>query len=272
MLVQLEADRVFVFAGTLYAEFGNEVRDLKTALENVNGVINKANRNRDPLGDNARSPNILRAQDEESLLRICGDFKRTLERCKRLLQREKYFQWRDGFVYNVLWEVAAVKSEVEKLKVQLHGHVIKMDSVLGPLQLRLLSNANKFMMKSHADLAGRMDRHHTETMKRFDKIEGTRLGKPSTSAQMELAQQVRETMDIPPQVEDRFSPKVCGYSDECVESAEELAVDTLTCAFVTCSEGYKQVHPRTLPKPADAERDAIPELNEVHLDPNKDRV
>ena len=223
--------------GKLYTEFGEEVQQLKVVLERVEEIVSNADRNRDVVrqkpGTKVGGSSTFRRQDEQSLLLICGNFRRTLERCKTFLQRKEFFKWHDGFIYNVLWDATGVHAEMERLKAQLHGHVMKTKAVLAPLEFQLILNLEESMKRSHADIVDRMGRHHVEIMDYLEKLSWLIVGRPSKFEQTELTTQSRTGCEIPAELEARFSLRSPYLSqDDLYSGTAHFTIGDLAGAFV----------------------------------------
>lgn len=64
--------------------------------------------------------------DLKSLLQICGDFRKTLKECERLLKDSgKFERGRDNFIYNIRWNLS-VEPLVTILRDRVAFHNIKV--------------------------------------------------------------------------------------------------------------------------------------------------
>lgn len=64
--------------------------------------------------------------DLKSLLQICGDFQKTIQDCRRLLEDQSRFgRGRGGFIYNIQWNLS-VEPEITRLKDRVAFHNIKV--------------------------------------------------------------------------------------------------------------------------------------------------
>lgn len=112
----------------LYLRFGREIESFTESLQQLEAVIDHANRQR------PRRP--WRTHDDECrhalqpLSQLVGDFKKTLDECEKLLNDHERFQ-RDtaGFVDNVVWHVSTQR-DVDILRERVHFHTTKVSSKL----------------------------------------------------------------------------------------------------------------------------------------------
>ena len=110
----------------LYLKFGREIESFNDSLLQLEAVIKHANDQR-PLRP-------WRTRDDECRVALhpvaqaVGDFKKTLEECKKLLDDHERFE-RDeaGFVDNVLWHVSTQR-DVEILRERVHFHSTKVNA------------------------------------------------------------------------------------------------------------------------------------------------
>ncbi|KAL8652976.1 MAG: hypothetical protein Q9210_002368 [Variospora velana] len=108
----------------LYLKFGREIESFTESLQQLEAVIDHANRQR------PRRP--WRGHDDECrhalqpLSQLVGDFKTTLDECEKLLNDHERFQ-RDtaGFVDNVVWHVSTQR-DVDILRERVHFHTTKV--------------------------------------------------------------------------------------------------------------------------------------------------
>lgn len=64
--------------------------------------------------------------DLKSLLQICGDFRKTLNECQRLLgDTAKFERGRDNFIYNIRWNLS-LEPQVSTLRDRVAFHNIKV--------------------------------------------------------------------------------------------------------------------------------------------------
>ena len=131
-----------------YAEFGSEIQHFARNLQKLGQVI----------GDVTKQVPVTLSRenhtwDLKSLLQICGDFRKTLNECQRLLEDgAKFERGRDNFIYNIRWtlsvepQVCTLRDRVAfyNIKVTIspstHFYVIQINTlqlatILKPLEL-----------------------------------------------------------------------------------------------------------------------------------------
>lgn len=100
-------------------------------------------------------------------MKICGDFRKTINECKRLLDdRAKFGRGRDGFICSVHWNLA-VEPDVRRLRDRVAFHNVKINTVLKPLETKLMLDLKDDIYRVHGDLASRITNVHQTV------IEGT---------------------------------------------------------------------------------------------------
>ena len=107
-------------------KFGREIESFNESLLQLEAVIKHANDQR------PRRP--WRTRDDECRVALhpvaqaVGDFKQTLDECKKLLDDHERFQ-RDaaGFVDNVVWHVSTQR-DVDILRERVHFHSTKVSA------------------------------------------------------------------------------------------------------------------------------------------------
>ena len=181
-----------------YADFGSDIHYLARNLEKLSKVIQDVTR---------QIPQTLSLEDHSwdlrSLLKICGDFRKTISECQRLLDnRSKFGRGRGGFVYNIQWNLT-VEPEVRRLKERVAFHNIKIATVLKPLETKLMLDLKDDIYRVHSDLASRLSDVHETVLETLRKIEGHW----TTNAQ-EASVQARtsppEILRVPDYLETRF--------------------------------------------------------------------
>ena len=114
-----------------YADFGSDIQHFAGNLKKLGMVIQDVTK---------QVPASLSPQDHdwnlESLLQICGNFRKTLHDCERLLNDQtKFGRGRGGFIYNIQWNYS-IEPEVTQLKDRVAFHNIKVPSEWSSLTLR----------------------------------------------------------------------------------------------------------------------------------------
>ena len=141
--------------------------------------------------------------DLKSLLKICGDFRKTIRECETLLgDRSKFGRGRSGFVFNIQWNLT-IEPEVMRLKDRVAFHNIKIATVLKPLETKLMLDLKDDIYKVHGDLASRITDVHETVLEALRKIEGHW----TTNAQEASAQasvSPLETPRVPDYLETQF--------------------------------------------------------------------
>jgi hypothetical protein len=142
-----------------YEEFGNDIKSLSDNLDNIWRVVENAKttwaqqslrttRNRGPIS--------TKDWDLSSLQEIIGDYHKTLEDCKRLLEENREFRTGKSVAYNLEWNLI-LQPKVENLKRRLEAHNSKIMTLLKPLEMHLLCEI-------HHDLAERIDAVHRSVL------------------------------------------------------------------------------------------------------------
>jgi hypothetical protein len=142
-----------------YQEFRNDVKNLAENLSNIQRVVKNAK-----ATWTQQSLQLVRSRtlpqpkewDLSSLREIIGDYHRTLEDCKKLLEENHEFRRNRNFAYNIEWNVV-IQPKVEHLRKRLESHNSKISILLRPLELNLLSEI-------HRDLADRIDAVHQSVL------------------------------------------------------------------------------------------------------------
>ena len=126
-------------------------------------------------------------------MKICGDFRKTIKECKRLLdERSEFGRGRGGFIYNVHWGLA-IEPDVRRLRDRVAFHNVKINTVLKPLEIKLLLDLKDDIYRVHGDLAARITDVHQTVIDILRKIEGHW----TTNAQEATAQTSTNTLDVP---------------------------------------------------------------------------
>ena len=103
---------------------------------------------------------------------ICGNYHETLQKCSKLLRRGECFDYQNGFVVRVIWG-SKIEAEVDRLRVQLRDHNVKIQTVIQPLKLQLLFNVNKLLN----DIEDKIHRNHEEVSWKLDRLAKLLLGR-----------------------------------------------------------------------------------------------
>lgn len=152
-------------ANTQYNEFGNDIRNLAENLRNITTVIENAASSwqqqsmRGLGGGNFRGlpPRSPRREwDLSSLREIIGDYYRTIQDCKKLIEENSNFRMDRNFAYNIEWNLV-IQPKVNQLRQRLESHNSKILILLKPLELTLLTDI-------HNDLAERIDAVHRSVL------------------------------------------------------------------------------------------------------------
>ncbi|MCJ1349495.1 hypothetical protein MMC31_007736, partial [Peltigera leucophlebia] len=137
-----------------YAKFGAEIQYFVINLQQLGQVIFKVTKQVPPW---LRDDYTL---DLKSFLHICGDFRKTLNKCERLLEDSANFErGRGNFIYNIRWNLS-VQLQVTVLKDRVAFHNIKIANILKPLELKLLLDLKKEIYDVHSDLASQITEVH----------------------------------------------------------------------------------------------------------------
>lgn len=126
-------------------------------------------------------------------MKICGDFRKTIHECKTLLEgRSEFGRGRGGFIYNVRWNLV-IEPDVRRLRDRVAFHNVKINTVLKPLETKLLLDLKDDIYRVHGDLASRITDVHQTVIDVLQKIEGHW----TTNAQEASAQTSTNCTDVP---------------------------------------------------------------------------
>lgn len=169
---------------------------------------------------NKQIPPALTLQEQEwrqtTLLKICGDFDKTIKESEKLLEDHSVFgRGRDNFVVNVRWNLL-IEPEVQRLRDRVHFHNVKILTVLKPLETRLLLDLGDAIRNCHEDLASRITDVRSDIRDVRDLLLRVE-GKFTTNAQEASAQASGPAPHLPPvpsSLEVRFHMATrAGYSE-----------------------------------------------------------
>ncbi|KAI9767775.1 MAG: hypothetical protein M1840_005456 [Geoglossum simile] len=165
-------------AGTQYIELRDAVHNLAQNLDNVSRVVSRA------FSNLQAPPNRLAAPpwDFSSLWEIIGDYRSTINDCKRLLSDSQRYYQGGSALRNIEWNIF-VQPTVKRLTERILLHNSKTLFLLKPLEIDLLC-------RIHQDLASRIDAVHAAV-----------LGQEVVS---QLENPRSFTLAIPPEVEARI--------------------------------------------------------------------
>ncbi|PVH72776.1 hypothetical protein DL98DRAFT_595662 [Cadophora sp. DSE1049] len=142
-------------ASQQYHDFGSDIKSLAENLNNIVRVVENARATwiqESVRIARSRGPPLQKDWDLSSLHEIIGDYRSTLEDCKRLLEQNYEFRNNRNFAYNIEWNLV-IQPKVDRLRKRLESHNSKISILLKPLELNLLSDI-------HRDLADRIDAVH----------------------------------------------------------------------------------------------------------------
>ncbi|KAL9131579.1 MAG: hypothetical protein Q9217_000536 [Psora testacea] len=150
-----------------YADFGSDIQYLARNLEKLSKVIQDVTK---------QIPQTLspeeHAWDLKSLLKICGDFRKTIYECEKLLDdHTKFGRGPGGFVLNIQWNLT-IEPEVRRLKDRVAFHNIKIATILKPLETKLMLDLKDDIYKVRGDVASRVTDVHESVLEVLRKIEG----------------------------------------------------------------------------------------------------
>ncbi|KAJ3490824.1 hypothetical protein NLG97_g5704 [Lecanicillium saksenae] len=132
-------------AGESYRAFLKEVEILYYGLQQIDTAFQNA---RDTLVQNGAQRTTLLRADQYSLSEIIGDYESTIHEGQELLRNNQRYNQATGPLRNILWNTGAMR-QVEHLRGRIHMHNLKIQHVLTPFKMDLISNM-------HQDLANRV--------------------------------------------------------------------------------------------------------------------
>ncbi|KAL9101753.1 MAG: hypothetical protein Q9163_003029 [Psora crenata] len=201
-------------ADVQYLRFGREIESFADNLQKLISIIQHAN--------SQRPRRVWRDHDEECRLALrplsqaIGDFKSTLEECRKLLDNHERFQ-RDtaGFVDNILWH-AGTQRDVDILRERVHFHSTKLAIILKPFEIQLLVEIRREIREVRAEVA--------ETKG----LLVTLLANGSLGGSQQLAPSTAQLPDVPQDIAERFR---CALENSPPASYQGLAAFPLEEGF-----------------------------------------
>ncbi|CAF9925233.1 MAG: hypothetical protein HETSPECPRED_005781 [Heterodermia speciosa] len=137
-------------ADVLYLKFGREIESFNHSLLQLESVIKHADdqRPRRPWGNRDEECRVAL----QPVAQAVGDFKQTLDECKKLLDDHARFQ-RDeaGFVDNVIWHVSTQR-DVDSLRERVLFHSTKLLVITKPFEIQLLLDIRRELQAMHSDV------------------------------------------------------------------------------------------------------------------------
>lgn len=178
-----------------YVNFGSEVQFLAGNLQKLEQVIKNLNNQ------------LPRPQqwDLKSLVKICGDFRKTIQECERLLyDRRKFADVQEsGCLRNIHWNFA-IESDVRRLRDRVVFHNVKIQTVLKPLETKLILDLREDVSRMHNDLANRMTEGFAEILSAVQTIKGV-FTSNAQDADYQASKPPPELPSIPEYMESKFS-------------------------------------------------------------------
>ena len=106
--------------------------------------------------------------DLNSLIKICGDFGKTIRECHQLLYDRRKFAdvHESGFLRNIQWNYT-IEPEVRRLNERVMFHNMKINTMLKPFEITLISDLNdnfRKLQRRQSELAGRVDEGFTDVL------------------------------------------------------------------------------------------------------------
>ncbi|KAL8924118.1 MAG: hypothetical protein Q9208_004255 [Pyrenodesmia sp. 3 TL-2023] len=171
-------------ADILYLRFGREIELFSGNLQQLEAVINDANRQRPARP--WRDPDDECRVALQPVSQAVGDFRNTLDECEKLLNDHERFQ-RDpaGFVDNVVWHISTQR-DVDILRERVHFHATKLLVILKPFEIHLLLEIRRELQNLRQDVS--------EIRKLLDNL---LCSSPSSTPRTEL-------WDIPEEINGKF--------------------------------------------------------------------
>ena len=142
-----------------YEDFGKDIKCLAENLDNIWRVIENAKATwaqQSLRAVRSRGPVPPKDWDLSSLMEIIGDYYKTLDDCKRLLEENREFRTGKSVAYNMEWNLF-LQPKVDNLRKRLESHNSKIMILLKPLEMHLLCEI-------HHDLAERIDAVHRSVL------------------------------------------------------------------------------------------------------------
>lgn len=178
-----------------YVNFGSEVQFLAGNLQKLEQVIKNLNNQ------------LPRPQqwDLKSLVKICGDFRKTIQECEKLLyDRRKFADVQEsGCLRNIQWNFA-IESDVRRLRDRVVFHNVKIQTVLKPLETTLILDLREDVSRMHNDLANRMTEGFAEILSAVQTIKGV-FTSNAQDADYQASKPPPELPSIPEYMESKFS-------------------------------------------------------------------
>ena len=130
---------------------------------------------------------------------IVGDYKATLQDCKKLIDENPEFRMKRGAGPNIQWNLV-IQPKVDHLQKRLSAHSAKILVLLKPLELNLLSNVYHELSNVHQGLSNQIQDVHQD-LRRL--IKGLVIGDVA-QAISEQEQDLEISIEIPEEIERKF--------------------------------------------------------------------
>ena len=134
-----------------YFQFGKDIESLASGLDRLNLIITNANDQRPARpwqNDDDATAGVV-----NTLSKITGDFKQTLQDCDVLLKdNSKFKRSAANFVDNVVWH-ASTERDVDSLRKRLRFHMMKINFIAKPFEIQLLSGISRELQQLRREVA-----------------------------------------------------------------------------------------------------------------------
>lgn len=136
--------------------------------------------------------------DLASIKEIVGDYQNTLADCEKLLEENPGFGSNRGAFYNLEWNIL-LQPKVDYLQKRLSAHNQKIQLLLEPLELSLLSEIQRDVSDIHQDLADRITAVHHSVLH----LQGCIIS-DAAEAMSEQLQPMQIPLEVPAFIEAKF--------------------------------------------------------------------
>ncbi|CAL8584243.1 hypothetical protein XPA_009848 [Xanthoria parietina] len=138
-------------ADILYLRFGREIQSFAENLQQLEAVVDNANRQRPPR--RWGNPDSECRVALEPVSQAVGDFQKTLAECEKLLgDHERFRRDAAGFVDNVVWHLSTQR-DVDLLRERVQFHATKLLIVSKPFEVHLLLEIRRELQDLRRDVS-----------------------------------------------------------------------------------------------------------------------
>ncbi|KAI5782675.1 hypothetical protein EDC01DRAFT_664456 [Geopyxis carbonaria] len=139
-------------AQTAYTEYGNQIKLLAESIRSLTEILGHHEKKIQKIQETNGTTLIVDMVDIVVLKEIMGDFDGTLKRTQKLLDKSKFTRNGRGYITRIQWTMST-EEEVKSLTQACQFHIIKIQFVIKPLELKLLMDIRNQIDRVHASLS-----------------------------------------------------------------------------------------------------------------------